>query len=162
MERFAIIIGAMKSGTTSLFHYLSQHPRIAACHEKEPDFFSNPENFAKGLDWYRNLWDWVAELHDIASGEIDTERIYNRGDDRVVSHPLWRRLERIGPLERIVGELVPDTITRRLFESLGSPAERQTLSAGAREMLRFALADDIRRLRDHWDVDVASWNIDIS
>ena len=34
------IIGAMKAGTTSLFHALAPHPRVAPCSVKEPNFFS--------------------------------------------------------------------------------------------------------------------------
>jgi len=33
-ERHALIIGAMKCGTTSAFHYLSTHPQIACCRVK--------------------------------------------------------------------------------------------------------------------------------
>jgi hypothetical protein len=35
-----LIIGATKSGTTSLYHYLSQHPEIYMSHVKEPHFFA--------------------------------------------------------------------------------------------------------------------------
>ncbi|WP_287131114.1 sulfotransferase [Candidatus Cyanaurora vandensis] len=53
---FVSIIGAMKSGTTSLFHYLAQHPQIAPCAQKEPHFFSLDSQWAKGWDWYESLW----------------------------------------------------------------------------------------------------------
>ena len=33
------IIGAMKSGTTSLHSYLNDHPDIFMCHPKEPSYF---------------------------------------------------------------------------------------------------------------------------
>lgn len=56
-DRHALIIGAMKSGTTSLFEILAQHPEIAAARIKEPDFFSDPAVFEQGWDWYRGLWD---------------------------------------------------------------------------------------------------------
>jgi hypothetical protein len=55
--RFVLIIGAMKCATTSLFSYLSQHPEIAACSEKELNFFNYPRRFAKGFRWYLSLWD---------------------------------------------------------------------------------------------------------
>lgn len=55
--RFVLIIGAMKCATTSLFHYLSQHPEIAACSRKELNFFNYPRRFAKGFQWYLSLWD---------------------------------------------------------------------------------------------------------
>ena len=54
MIRFCIILGAMKSGTTSLFRYLAQHPQIAPCREKEPAFFSH--DYEKGYDGYLSLW----------------------------------------------------------------------------------------------------------
>jgi hypothetical protein len=38
------IIGAAKTGTTSLHYYLDQHPKIQMSANKEPNFFSGPEN----------------------------------------------------------------------------------------------------------------------
>ena len=35
-----LIVGAGKSGTTSIYHYLLQHPDIFMCHPKEPRFLS--------------------------------------------------------------------------------------------------------------------------
>jgi Sulfotransferase domain len=46
-----IIIGAQKGGTTSLYHYLAQHPSVAPALKKEVHFFDS--NFSKGLRWYR-------------------------------------------------------------------------------------------------------------
>lgn len=34
------VIGAMKSGTTSLYHYLDQHPEVCVTAREEPHFFS--------------------------------------------------------------------------------------------------------------------------
>lgn len=53
-----IIIGAQKSGTTSLFSYLSQHPQILPSFKKEVHFFDgglNPEvdSYQNGINWYR-------------------------------------------------------------------------------------------------------------
>jgi hypothetical protein len=39
-----LIVGAGKSGTTSLFHYLKQHPQIFMPEIKEPNFFAFTEN----------------------------------------------------------------------------------------------------------------------
>ncbi len=64
-NNFALIIGAMKAGTTSLFYYLSEHPQIAACREKEPYFFAKEDTFNRGMNWYQSLWDWKPE-HQIA------------------------------------------------------------------------------------------------
>jgi len=46
-----IIVGAMKSGTTSLFHYLAAHPQVVAPQHKEIHFFDN--QYEKGENWYR-------------------------------------------------------------------------------------------------------------
>jgi|LakMenE18May11ns_1017448.scaffolds.fasta_scaffold9596315_1 hypothetical protein len=45
-----IIIGAQKGGTTSLFRYLSEHPRIRLPETKEIHYFDL--NHEKGLHWY--------------------------------------------------------------------------------------------------------------
>ncbi|MCP4004324.1 MAG: hypothetical protein GY725_09025 [bacterium] len=50
------LIGAMKSGTTSLQEYLQRHPQIFMCTPKEPQFFSRDAVFARGIDWYRALF----------------------------------------------------------------------------------------------------------
>lgn len=49
----AIIIGAMKSGTSSLKWYLDFHPDIAVANA-EIGFFDDDENYEKGIEWYRN------------------------------------------------------------------------------------------------------------
>jgi hypothetical protein len=46
-----LIIGAAKSGTTSLYHYLVQHPRIRRARRKEIRFFYR--EYARGPHWYR-------------------------------------------------------------------------------------------------------------
>jgi hypothetical protein len=46
------VIGAQKSGTTSLHYYLTKHPGIELPAEKEAPFFSNKVDLAKGMDWY--------------------------------------------------------------------------------------------------------------
>lgn len=59
-----IIIGAMKSGTTSLHHYLDAHPQISMSKKKEPDFFLE-RNWGKGLSWYQSCF----KNNDMIKGE---------------------------------------------------------------------------------------------
>ena len=54
-----LIIGAMKSGTSSLFHYLRQHPQLVPAKKKEVHYFdggglAHAENREKSLNWYRS------------------------------------------------------------------------------------------------------------
>lgn len=46
----ALIIGAMRSGTTSLARWLGEHPEVRVAPEKEIHFFDL--HFDRGLDWY--------------------------------------------------------------------------------------------------------------
>lgn len=48
-----LVIGAMKAGTTSLYHYLRNHDEIFMSRIKELDFFVETHNWTRGLDWYR-------------------------------------------------------------------------------------------------------------
>ena len=63
IENFAIIIGAMKAGTTTLFDHLAAHPAIAPASPKEPGFFAFEEKFDAGLASYEALFDFDAESH---------------------------------------------------------------------------------------------------
>jgi hypothetical protein len=47
-----LIIGAMRSGTTSLFSHLLQHPHISGSYEKETHYFD--WNYWRGEGWYRS------------------------------------------------------------------------------------------------------------
>lgn len=58
-----IIIGAAKSGTTSLHDYLARHPQVClsasddpGVRNKEPCFFDADVNWSRGLAWYRGLF----------------------------------------------------------------------------------------------------------
>ena len=46
------IIGAQKSGTSSLYYYLEEHPNISVSIKKELHFWSL--HYEKGQDWYRS------------------------------------------------------------------------------------------------------------
>lgn len=47
-----LVIGAQKSGTTSLFKHIQQHPSLYLPPQKEVNFFANDDRFRKGLNWY--------------------------------------------------------------------------------------------------------------
>ena len=49
----------MKSGTTTLFDLMAQHPDIVPCKVKEPDFFPNTDG--KKLDDYHLYWERRSE-----------------------------------------------------------------------------------------------------
>ncbi|MEO1700887.1 MAG: sulfotransferase domain-containing protein [Pseudomonadota bacterium] len=58
-QRYAIIIGAMKCGTSSLFALMTKHPQIIGSIIKEPEFFSpilRPNKRIHNYATYRELW----------------------------------------------------------------------------------------------------------
>lgn len=92
----AFIIGAQRSGTTSLSSLLDQHPGIVLSVPKEPDFFS--VNWDQGLDWYR------ARFRSLDATLIDASVNYT-----------------MTPLPS-GSQTLPDTVPRRIYEL--SPAAR--------------------------------------
>ncbi|MDH3312849.1 MAG: sulfotransferase domain-containing protein [Nitrosopumilus sp.] len=50
-----IIIGAQRCGTTSLYNYLIEHPKIKPASQKELHFFDI--NFSKGIEWYKSQFE---------------------------------------------------------------------------------------------------------
>ena len=57
------IVGAPKAGTTSLYHYLNEHPQVEMSLQKEPDYFSDAAIQEQGIYYGKN--------------RIDTEEKYN-------------------------------------------------------------------------------------
>lgn len=65
-----VIIGAMKCATSTLHEQLARQPAIFMTTPKEPNFFSDPDIWAKGMDWYRALFAGAGP-HDL-KGESST------------------------------------------------------------------------------------------
>ncbi|MEL6930836.1 MAG: sulfotransferase, partial [Cyanobacteria bacterium J06600_6] len=93
ISNYVLIIGSIKSGTTSLFNYLAEHPEVAPCKEKEPKFFSNPEIFARGFDFYQSLWSWDSSRHKIA---LEASPNYTRSTHQ----DLFNAAEKIAEIQR--------------------------------------------------------------
>ncbi|MDE5069556.1 MAG: sulfotransferase, partial [Trichodesmium sp. St4_bin8_1] len=62
-----LVIGVKKGGTTSIYHYLIQHPQILPGIKKEIDFWSF--YFHRGLDWYRAHFPSIPESEKYLTGE---------------------------------------------------------------------------------------------
>ncbi len=66
-----IVIGAARSGTTSLFQYLDPHPEVFMSQVKELNFFSNEKYWNKGFKWYESQFTG-ADKRTLAIGEAST------------------------------------------------------------------------------------------
>ena len=60
---YVIIIGAMKSGTTSLYSYLAGHPEICESSIKEPEYFSRHQSHGAQGKQYEELWNFDETVH---------------------------------------------------------------------------------------------------
>jgi hypothetical protein len=64
----ALIIGAQKGGTTSLFNYLVEHPDVLPPLTKEVHFFDL--HYARGVTWYRGRFPYT---HLLRSGSLTVD-----------------------------------------------------------------------------------------
>jgi hypothetical protein len=125
----ALIIGAQRSGTTSLFNYLAQHPDVLPPLAKEIHFFDL--HYARGVRWYRGRFPFSHRLRRRAL-TLDASPYY-------LLHP--RAPER-------AAQLLPDV---KLVAVLRNPVDRalshyQHEVRGGRE--RLSLAEAIEREPD--------------
>jgi hypothetical protein len=65
----ALIIGAGRSGTTSLYSYLKAHPEVCFSYLKEIPFFSLEEHFARGEKYYHSFFRKCGPAPIIASAD---------------------------------------------------------------------------------------------
>ena len=59
------IVGAPKAGTTSLYHYLNEHPKIVMSRQKETDFFSDESLQKQCLYYGKNRVDTIEKYHNL-------------------------------------------------------------------------------------------------
>ncbi|MBK8047795.1 MAG: sulfotransferase domain-containing protein [Anaerolineales bacterium] len=72
-----LVVGAAKSGTTSLFYYLAQHPEIYVPAVKEVNYFCEPRGpYAKADAEYLALFRWGAQK---AGGEASVAYLFDEG-----------------------------------------------------------------------------------
>ncbi len=90
-----LIVGAAKSGTTSLYYYLHEHPEIFLSAIKEPKFFSsevlkdqyltrkNKDLYVGSYEEYRNLFRNVQSEKAIGEASTDTLFLYGSTIPRI-------------------------------------------------------------------------------
>ena len=137
-----IIIGATKSGTTSLFAYLDRHPQILSPHRKEINFFNR--NFEMGVPWYLAQFPAIADLPEFITGEASPFYIYR---EQVISRikKLFPDLKLIAmlrdPVERTISEYyhaVNHGIEKRSLETIIEvEKERLVIDSRSKAMQHF-------------------------
>jgi hypothetical protein len=98
----ALIIGAQRSGTTSLFNYLIRHPDVLPPLDKEIHYFDL--HYARGVRWYRGRFPYI---HRLRAGALSLD-----ASPYYLAHPL---------VPQRVAELLPDI---KLIALLRNPVDR--------------------------------------
>ena len=169
------VIGAAKSGTTSLHYYLDQHPDVHMSKEKEPNYFSfahlpdGPKHVIRDRAAYESLFDSSAPVRGEASVTYSfwphppgvAERIHAAVPDAkfiyVVRDPVERTLSHyrhrvvLGEERRSLAEVVenPDEPTER-YIAASSYATQLSQYLALFPLERFLVIDqaDLRSDRD--------------
>lgn len=80
-----LIVGAQKAGTTSLYHYLKQHPQIVSASHKEVHFFDY--NFHKGSLLYKSYFPRELEIEQ-RKAQLNKKVITGETSPYYLFHPL--------------------------------------------------------------------------
>ena len=67
------IVGAPKAGTTSLYHYLNEHPEISMSSQKEPDYFSDADLQNDGMYYGKNRIDTIKKYHNLFDNNSESK-----------------------------------------------------------------------------------------
>jgi Sulfotransferase family len=147
------IIGAQKAGTTSLYHYLSQHPQIFMSPKKEP-FFFNHEIDAKG-QVVREAFGGPNPQH-VKFANIGEYHALFRGvsGEKAIGEASVLYIYAPGTAERIK-RYVPEA---KVIALLRNPADRaysaflHAVRIGREPLTDFAqaLREEEHRIRDNW------------
>jgi sulfotransferase family protein len=156
------IIGAQKAGTTSLYHYLDQHPQIYMSPAKEPFFFnheinSNGELVREKFGGPGRSWNPVKFTDNpVRFSNLEEYRALFEGvtDEKAIGEASVLYLYTPGTAERIK-KYVPEAKVIALLRNPADRAYSAFLNAvrGGREPLydfAQALREEDGRIRDNW------------
>lgn len=95
------IVGAAKSGTTSLAHYMNEHPEVQMSEIKEPNYFSFEEVDAQKLHSDGKIIRTEKEYHALFSGH--TEKVWGEASVSYLFYPkVASRIYAYNPHARII------------------------------------------------------------
>jgi hypothetical protein len=104
-----LIIGAPRSGTTSLHHYLQQHPEVFMSAVKEPNYFAFTEPrevIGPGAAWVRATSVFGRQAYEALFAPATTERAIGEASPRYLSSPqAAERIRQTIPEARLVAIL---------------------------------------------------------
>lgn len=118
-----IVIGAMKSATTTLHEQLAAQPGLFMSRPKEPNYYSDDDTYARGWQWYSSLFRGAkpGDLRGESSTHYTKLPTYPRTVDRML-----RDLPRLKliylmrhPIDRLISHYVHEITCGRIRVGLG-------------------------------------------
>ena len=129
-----LIIGTQKGGTTSLYSYLSYHPRVREAYSKEVHYFDN--QYKNGQSWYRANFPY--HTRKLVTGESSPYYLY---------HP--HVPERV---YKAVPKCKPIVLLRNPVERAYSHYNMgNRVVSGPRESFEEAISLEESRIREDWN-----------
>lgn len=105
-----MIIGAMKCATSTLHEQLAADPAFFMSRPKEPNFFSDDEIWARGLDWYAGLFAAAraGQLRGESSTHYTKLPTHPHSVERIAASVRTRRFVYVmrHPIERLVSHYI--------------------------------------------------------
>jgi hypothetical protein len=140
------LIGAMKSGTTSLHQYLAQHPQVFMSTPKEPGYFVEELTWSQGESWYLDLFEGAGRARVIGEGSTEYTKLptYQGVPERIRDFNPDARFVYLmrDPLARIVSHYWHNVRVNGL-----NPAKRNIATAVAEDTEYIAYSDYAMQLR---------------
>lgn len=130
-----LIIGAAKSGTTSLYEYLGQHPEVFMSEIKEPKYFAWDAERPSARPWPG----YPVQAHEVVDEDAYQALFAGASNEKARGEASVIYLESLFAPDRIRAELPPGV---KLIVSLRQPAER-------------AYSDYLMAVRRGWDGSLA-------
>ena len=131
-----LIVGAAKSGTTSMHNYLNQHHDVFMCAPKEPHFLINKEI---GIE---RISVGVSEKTTYEKLFLDGENLKYRGESSVM-YLMYPEIV-IPKIKEYLGNDI------KIIIMLRNPVERAY--SGYQHVKRYNIKEDISEFRDAWDI----------
>jgi len=137
------IVGAAKAGTTSLYHYLEQHPDVFMCPVKEPNYFG------MDIDWSGFRADYKKATYLDEQAYFSRQKLMPLHNAFISTLQNYEQLYRDSGSQHIRGE----ASTSYLYSHLAAK-EISYYNSGAKIII--ILRDPVDRLISHYKMDFAS------
>lgn len=159
-----LIIGAMKSGSTTLYNHLREHPEVFLPDYKEPEFFVEEKNWLRGVSWYESLFAGAGTASAVGEGSTsyakftefagvpariasvlpEVRLVYVIREPIARMRSMYQHQVLTGRESRSIDEALLDD-DRYLGPSLYAENARRYLEHFPRERLHIMLTDDLQQ-----------------